>query len=157
MSSTKSNKVIVEGFMEEIFNRRNLAAINTFIAPDAIDHCKQSLTLWLMLAALPDFRVNVKTVIAEGDKIAVISTLAGSYQGVLMGVPASNQPVAMVKADIFRVANGKIVEIWQNGDYMGLMQQIGAVNPQPLAYHLLEQVIPSPELMGVKPSTPIAM
>jgi SnoaL-like polyketide cyclase len=78
--------------------------------------------------------------IAEGDQVAVISTLYGTHQGVLMGIPPTHKPVSIVKADIFRIANGKIVEIWQNGDYIGLMQQIGAIDVQRLTYHL--QVAP---------------
>lgn len=150
--SVEENKAIVRRFLEEIFNFRNLTAIDELVTPEAIDHCKQSLTLWLILSALPDFRISIKTMIAEGDKVAVISTLSGTHQGVLMGIAPSNKPVSIIKADIFRVANGKIVEIWQNGDYIGLMQQIGAVNAQRLTYHL--QVTPTLST-EVQPSVPV--
>jgi len=150
--SLEENKSIVRRFLEEIFSFRNLTAIDELVAPEAIDHCKQSLTLWLILSALPDFRISIKTMIAEGDRVAVISTLSGTHQGALMGIAPSNKPVSIVKADIFHVAQGRIVEIWQNGDYIGLMQQIGAVNAQRLTYHL--QV--APELSTeVKTSVPV--
>jgi predicted ester cyclase len=150
--SLEENKAIVRRFLTEVFNHRNLTAIDQLVAPTALDHCKQSLTLWLILAALPDFHISIKTMIAEGDEVAVISTLSGTHQGALMGIAPSNKPVSIIKADIFRVSNGKIVEIWQNGDYIGLMQQIGAVNIQQLTYHL--QVAPGLSTKA-QPSVPV--
>jgi predicted SnoaL-like aldol condensation-catalyzing enzyme len=29
--------------------------------------------------------------------------------------------------DLFRIAGGKIVEMWQEADYLGMMQQMGAI------------------------------
>ncbi|KYC43751.1 hypothetical protein WA1_00880 [Scytonema hofmannii PCC 7110] len=134
--SIEENKAIVRRFLEEVFNRRNLTAIDELVAVNAIDHYKQGLTLWLLLSAFPDFRITIRTMIAENDKVAVVSTLYGTHQGSLMGIPSSNKPVSIIKADIFRIEHGKIAEIWQNGDYIGLMQQIGAVDVRRLTYHL---------------------
>ena len=44
-----------------------------------------------------------------------------------MGIPASGTTATWTDVNIYRVAGGKIVEEWFCGDYLGMMQQIGAV------------------------------
>ncbi|MGK7942053.1 MAG: ester cyclase [Crocosphaera sp.] len=134
--SLKDNKAVVSQFIEEIFNKRSLAAIDTLVSAEAIDHYKQGLTLSLLMTAFPDFQVKIKTMIAEGDKVTVVSTLTGTHRGKLMGIEPTNKAISVIKTDIYRVMDGKIVESWQNGDYMGMMQQIGLVDSQRLIYHL---------------------
>jgi len=135
--SIESNKALVERYLHEVFNRRNLAAIDELVAPGAVDHYKQSISTLLFLSAFPDFRLTVRQMIAEGDLVSVVSTLRGSHQGELMGIAPTGKPISIVKADIFRIQHGKIVEVWQNGDFIGLLQQIGAIDERRLAYHIM--------------------
>ena len=50
-----------------------------------------------------------------------------THQGDLMGIPPSGKPVTITGFDYFRVAGGKIAQMWQEVDQMGMMQQIGAI------------------------------
>ena len=36
--STEDNKALMRRFLEEVFNKKNLAAIDEFIAPNHVDH-----------------------------------------------------------------------------------------------------------------------
>ncbi len=47
-----------------------------------------------------------------------------------MGVAPTGKQMTMVGIDIFRIADGKIVELWNQEDVLGMMQQIGAI-PEP--------------------------
>jgi steroid delta-isomerase-like uncharacterized protein len=78
----------------------------------------------LYLAAFPDFRVNVHSIIAEADKVAVRWTVNGTHLGTLMGIPPTERPVEFTGATIHRLADGKIVENWWAYDALGMMQQI---------------------------------
>jgi predicted ester cyclase len=77
--------------------------------------------------ALPDVRVTVEEQVAEGDGVATRYTLVGTQEGVLMGIPPTGNPVEIVGVAIDRLANGKIVESWDNYDALGMMQQLGVI------------------------------
>ena len=68
-----------------------------------------------------------KSVVAELDKVAVGLRLSGSHQGELMGIPATGKPIAITGIEIFRLADGKIVEQWVAVDSMGMLQQLGVL------------------------------
>jgi predicted ester cyclase len=44
-----------------------------------------------------------------------------------MGMPPTGKQAAFATTNIFRVAGGKIAEIWPQVDMMGLIQQLGAI------------------------------
>jgi predicted ester cyclase len=54
-------------------------------------------------------------------------SMTGTHGGELMGVPSTGRPIDVTGFDLFRVEEGKLAELWQNWDQLGLMQQIGAV------------------------------
>ena len=49
-------------------------------------------------------------------------------QTILVGnVPASGKKVEVTGINVYRIANGKIVETWANMDFLGVLQQVGAM------------------------------
>jgi len=44
-----------------------------------------------------------------------------------MGMPPTSKSISVGVIDIFRIAEGKIVEHWGLADMMGMMQQLGAM------------------------------
>ncbi|HEY0603765.1 MAG TPA: ester cyclase [Herpetosiphonaceae bacterium] len=117
-------KAIAREFMEKVFNQRNLAAIDELIDDHAIDHGNQALSSFFILTAFPDFQVNIEHMIAEDDKVTVLSTFSGTHKGEFMGIPATGKRVEGTRTDILRIANGKIVESWQDWDQTSLVQQL---------------------------------
>jgi steroid delta-isomerase-like uncharacterized protein len=81
----------------------------------------------MIRAALPDLRVTLEDVIAEGDKVVSRWTAQGTHQGELMGIAPTGNRVTITGITIHRIEDGKIVEEWENWDALGMMQQIGAV------------------------------
>jgi predicted ester cyclase len=79
------------------------------------------------LGAFPDLGLTVDDVIAAGDKVVTRLTVRGTHSGDLMGIPASGTEATWTDVNVYRVAGGKIVEEWFCGDYLGMMQQIGAI------------------------------
>jgi steroid delta-isomerase-like uncharacterized protein len=82
--------------------------------------------MFLILTAVPDFRISIEEIIAEADKVAVRSTLQGTHSASFLGIPASGRPISTNRIDVFRLEGGKIIESWQNWDNWNLMTQIGA-------------------------------
>ena len=54
-------------------------------------------------------------------------TMTGTQKGEFLGVPPSGKQVNVTGIDLFRIWAGKIVDLWQGWDQLGMMQQIGAV------------------------------
>ena len=73
----------------------------------------------------PDLAVTNEDVLVAGDKVAVRSTIRGTHQRELLGIPATGQAVFMA-IDLHRVAGGQIVETWHIEDYLSLLFQLGA-------------------------------
>jgi predicted ester cyclase len=43
------------------------------------------------------------------------------------GIAATGKKIVVGQIVIFRVADGKIAEYWEQADFLGMMQQLGAV------------------------------
>jgi steroid delta-isomerase-like uncharacterized protein len=80
-------------------------------------------------SAIPDLRVVVEDMIAEGDKVAVRYTLEGTHEGELFGVPPTGQRLSIKSISVERVSDGKIIEHWRVTDSLDMMQQLGVIPP----------------------------
>ena len=76
------------------------------------------------LAGLPDLKVSVETSLAAGDKVAASFVYEGTQTGVYLGVPPTGKKLRFTSCDIFRVADGRIVEHWGMGDIAGVLAQM---------------------------------
>jgi predicted ester cyclase len=74
----------------------------------------------------PDLQVTTEDVLVAGDKAAVRSTIRGTHEGELFGIPGTGQPIQFMAIDIHRLENGQIVETWHIEDFLSLLFQIGA-------------------------------
>jgi steroid delta-isomerase-like uncharacterized protein len=75
--------------------------------------------------AFPNLKVVVEDTVAEGDKVAARCSVRGKHEGEFMGREASQAPVEFTGITIVRIADGKIVEAWNNFDFMVMYKQIG--------------------------------
>jgi steroid delta-isomerase-like uncharacterized protein len=133
---TESSKTIVHRYTEA-FNNRELSIIDEIVADNFVDHDyppdlppgPEGVKLWFntLFTAFPDSRALIEDVIAEEDKVAIRFQLVGTHEGEFMGLPASGKQFSMTAISIFRIADGKLVEGWQNADRLGLMQQLELV------------------------------
>jgi steroid delta-isomerase-like uncharacterized protein len=135
--SIEDNKALVHRFYDEVFNHKNLAALDELYAPDHIDHTlppelsvgpqgtRQAIQF--MLTGFPDLRVTIEDMVAEGDKVVTRFTTHGTQQGVLGGIPPTGRQVAISTIEITRIADGKIAEDWGLDDRLGMLQQLGLV------------------------------
>jgi steroid delta-isomerase-like uncharacterized protein len=137
--SAEENKAIARRGYEAI-NQNNLDALDEVVAPDITDHDPapgqapglEGVKQWFssMHTAFPDFRMNVEDMIAEGDKVVARVRLSGTHQGESMGIDPAGNRVTITGIDILRInADGKIMERWGNFDDLGMMQQLGVMEP----------------------------
>ena len=76
------------------------------------------------LDALPDLKVTLEASLAEGDRAAASFVWEGTHQGMYYGVAATGRRLRFTSCDIFRVAEGRIVEHWGMGDIAGVLKQL---------------------------------
>ena len=139
--STEENKALMRRCYEEVFNQKNLVAIDDFIAPNFVNHSAAQLGmtggdlehvkqfLSMVLQAFPDLHYTVEDLVAEGDKVVARLTISGTQQGAFMGIPPTGKHAVVSDIEIFRITGGKAVETWVQVDFLGLLQQLGAVPP----------------------------
>lgn len=83
----------------------------------------------MLLSAFPDLMVTVEDLIAEGDRVVDRLKLEGTHRGVFLGAPPTERCVTWAFINIYRIENGKVADLWGEGDHLGLMQQIGLIPP----------------------------
>ena len=120
----EQNKTLFKRFVDEVLNKKNVAALDEFLDPNLVEHKED---IYAFLGAFPDLHITVEDLIAEGDKIVGRVTLTGTHQGELMGIPATGKKVSFSEILIARISNGKVVEQWEVADTMTMMQQLGVI------------------------------
>ena len=141
--STEANKTIVQNYFEQVWNNGRLDYLDHCLAEDAVEHPEQQIpglngrdSLKAIIGgareSLPDVEITLHDLIAEGSKVVTRYTMTATHQNAFMGAPATGKQLAVTGAAIYRLADGKIVEIWNFLDTLGLMQQLGLI-PTPEA------------------------
>ncbi|HEY7356953.1 MAG TPA: ester cyclase [Ktedonobacterales bacterium] len=115
--SSEENKAIIRRVIEEIINQGNLSAIDDLFASTFVDRSTPDQPpgpagvkafVSLMRARLPDLHIDIDDLIAEGDKVVIRTTWRGTQQ--------SDAQVQRTMIQIFRLADGKIIEEWNEGE-----------------------------------------
>jgi steroid delta-isomerase-like uncharacterized protein len=136
-NSLEENKLLIKSFVEQVLNKHNVAAVDKYYAPDLIQHSpsmgqgiqefKEFFTPFF--SAFPDIHAAIEHILAENNVVLVFLNWTGTHKGEFQGMPATNKPINMRTADLFRVeyANGTIVEHWAVVDLLNLLQQTGMI------------------------------
>ena len=79
-------------------------------------------------AALGDYRCIIEELIATEQQAAARMRFTGVHRGLFFGVPATGRQITWAGSAFFKVAEGKICEIWVLGDVDSVKQQLGAAS-----------------------------
>jgi steroid delta-isomerase-like uncharacterized protein len=78
-------------------------------------------------SAFPGLALRTDDSIAEGDKVVERWTMQGTHQGEFQGTPPTGKQVTVTGIDIFRISGGKLAELRQEVDNLGMLQQLGVI------------------------------
>ena len=138
-SQETRNKQLVDAFIQELFTKGDLDAVDRYLHPDYVDHDPpvpdaptgaegMRRAGDLFRRALPDWHSDIGMLVAEGDIVVERFRAGGTHTGAeLMGVPASGRTLVIDGINIFRIENDKIVERWGRLDDLGLLRGLGLV------------------------------
>jgi ketosteroid isomerase-like protein len=78
-----------------------------------------------MCASLSNRKITIDLLLSDGDLVAVRSTWSGKHSGTFRGTAVADKDVSVVYTNIYRIADGKIVENWYLSDSLYLAEQLG--------------------------------
>ena len=107
-----------------------VAGISLIVFAALIKRGRQ-LLFTAFLAAFPDLKYTIEVTIAEGDYVAQRVTGTATMKGAFQGMPPSAKRATWTEMHIVRFANGKVVEHWANVDQIGMLTQLGFIQPPP--------------------------
>jgi predicted ester cyclase len=129
----EENKAIVRSLVEA-FNKHNLALLCDFIAPDFVDHTRQLRGLETMKQYLtmvyknfPDFHATIEDVIAEGDKVWILEKCTMTHTVEYRGIAPTGKKLTETFVEIYRIVDGKVVEMWTVIDELDFLIQLGVI------------------------------
>jgi steroid delta-isomerase-like uncharacterized protein len=133
----EENKSLVLRFYEEVWNEGNVDVTSEVFAPDYVRHdlrpsralpgpAGQAKVAADFRTAFPDLRMELDLILAEGDLVAARWTTEGTNSGPWGGRPPTGKRARFCGVNIFRFRDGKVAELWNHRDDLGLMQQLEA-------------------------------
>jgi steroid delta-isomerase-like uncharacterized protein len=139
--SIEENKVLVRRLFEEAWNKGNLDVADELMSDDCVLHYqghtipingdagKGIVAAWRN--AFPDFQFLFEDCIAEGDKVVLRIPFRATHRGQFFGVAPTGRQINVSEILIAGIKDGKIVEMCEEFDQLGMLQQLGAIQPQP--------------------------
>jgi predicted ester cyclase len=134
----EANKALIRRFYDEVWARGNVSFTAEVFAGDYVRHDLrptqaapgaegQALIAEQFRAAFPDLEWHVDFLLGEGDLVAARWTASGTHSGPWGDVTPTGRRMAFSGVNIFRFGDeGKVVEIWNHRDDLGLREQLGA-------------------------------
>jgi steroid delta-isomerase-like uncharacterized protein len=136
--SAEENKALVRRFYDEFVSQGKLEVADEIVAADFTRHRpgaepgREGLKQYIAAdrATFPDMVVTPEEVLAaEGGRVVVRFTASGTHSGAdFQGFPASGRRATVAGIAIFRVADGKLAELWQQADGVALRRQLGLLS-----------------------------
>lgn len=131
------NKAVARSFFEDVLDKGKLEDYAKSHAPDFVAHSegrKATLEEDMTAAreqrkALPDMRVKVNHIVAEGDMVSVYWTANGTNTAAGWGIPATGRKVTASGMTFFRFERGLIQEEWSVFNMYSIMKQLGLLEP----------------------------
>ena len=71
--------------------------------------------------SFPDLKITNYFTVAQGDIVAVHWTAKGTSKGNFLMLQPSGKEVTYTGSSMYRIENGKIIEIWDTRNNLGIM------------------------------------
>jgi steroid delta-isomerase-like uncharacterized protein len=140
MTPLENNKAVLRAFVAAI-NARDWPAVESLAAPDIVRHSatagsprgvgRDSLLAFLRgeAEAFPDSQETIEFTVAEGDLVAARLRFRGTQLGQSGPYPPTGRVLDAGFLGIFRIADGKVAEVWVEFDNLNSLIQLGHYAP----------------------------
>ena len=131
----EQNKELVKRIFEGL-NERNADIYQELYAPDyawyfpsnnskPLSREEEHGFVKILWDAFPDINWSIEELIAKDDRIIARFIARGTHTGEFQGIPATGNKIESSGSWIARIENGKVVEVREDADLLGMLQQIG--------------------------------
>lgn len=137
--TTDQYKSIVNRISNEVFGEGDLDAIEEIFAADFVQHgpfaedvrgiSGMIENVEMVRGAFPDLNIVENTVIGEGEYVLLHHVLTGTHEGPFLGIEPTGADVALEAMVLHRFEDGLVAEVWLVADTMGLLEQLGVIEP----------------------------
>ena len=127
----------IHRWFEEVWNKQREHAVDEMFAADGVGHGlgdedivgPEAFKVFhrAFVSAYPDLKVVVEDTVVDGDKVAARCRVTGKHDGHGIGLAPTNRGVEFTGMVILRVKDGKIIEAWNEFDFMKMYTQLGAL------------------------------
>jgi steroid delta-isomerase-like uncharacterized protein len=135
--SAAENKALVRRFYEEVWDKGNLDVCDEVFAHDYVRHDPRATEALPgpegqkriaadFRRAFPDLHFQVDILLAEDAYVVGRWTASGTHRGSWGTLEPLGRRATFSAVNVFRFENGKVAEIWNHRDDLGLSEQIGA-------------------------------
>ena len=137
---SEENKALIKRWFEEVWNQGNSKTVDELLDEDGVIHGLVDATGQPVSGlkafhefhdqfrgAFSDLYITVDDVIAEGDRVVARCSVRGKHTGESLGFAATNAPIQFEGIAIVRIKNGKIVEAWNQFDFLEMNKQLGVL------------------------------
>lgn len=131
------NRELARRFFEDLCTKRQNDLASVLLAPDVVLHDPQIPNVRGLQAAVETFAVYQEgfdgvwtieeIILGEHDRVTVRWTGSGTHKAEVMGIPPTGKSVRVDAISVLRIADGKIAEMWEVWDTLGMLQQLGVV------------------------------
>jgi steroid delta-isomerase-like uncharacterized protein len=137
---SQANKDLFQRWFDEVWTQGRPEAIDEMLTADTVIHGLADTSgnpisdpgkfrefHKQFCGAFPDIAITVEDMVAEGDRVAGRCSVRAKHSGDHLGIAATNADVEITGMAFIRVEDGKVVEAWNNFDFLKLNQQLGVL------------------------------
>ena len=131
---------LVRRGIEECLNKGNMKVADEIFAPRFVFHTparpqpfrgpsgfKEYVTT--IRSAFPDIHFTIEDIFADGDRVVARWSSTLTHRGEFFGIPPTGNRATLTGIHVYHIADGQIVEEWQELSALGLIQQLGVLPP----------------------------
>jgi predicted ester cyclase len=138
-TAVRSNTEIIREYTQRVFYQHDPDLASEYLRREMKWHGgllgavegPENVTAMLrdFIGALPDLHAVEQDMVAAGDTVAVRYVVEATHEGNLLGIAPTGRRVRWDAVDIYRLADGMIVEEWAADDLAAILYHVGAYTP----------------------------
>lgn len=131
------NEMMFRAWFDEVWNRKNAAAIDEMLDADAVHHglgpdpvcgIEEFKGFFKSFSStFPDITVEIHEVFSIGERLAARYTAHATHTGDGLGVEPTNKKISFSGGGTCIIRDGKFIEVWNQIDFLSIYQQLGLV------------------------------